>query len=52
MVDKVLEQWDVRLYIISVCALLNRLDIAVIYFAVDFNVRWLFNVTKVMVRKR
>jgi len=42
------EQWDVRLYIISVFAVLNKLEIAIIYFALDFNTRWIFNVVKIL----
>ncbi|MCK5305929.1 MAG: CDP-alcohol phosphatidyltransferase family protein [Candidatus Omnitrophica bacterium] len=46
-----LEQGDVRFYIISIFAVLNKLEIAVIYFAIDFNARWIFNVVKVICRK-
>ena len=42
------EQWDVRLYIISFFAILNRLEVAIIYFAIDFNARWIFNVVKII----
>lgn len=46
-----LEQWDVRLYIISLFAVLNKLEIAIIYFAIDFNARWIFNTVKIIVKK-
>lgn len=47
-----LEQWDVRLYIISIFAVLNKLEIAIIYFVLDFNSRWIFNVVKIILGKR
>jgi phosphatidylglycerophosphate synthase len=47
-----LEQWDVRLYIISIFAILNKLEIAIIYFVLDFNSRWIFNVVKIILGKR
>ncbi|MCK5305926.1 MAG: CDP-alcohol phosphatidyltransferase family protein [Candidatus Omnitrophica bacterium] len=43
-----LEQWDVRAYIITLFAILNRLEIALIYFALDYNVRWIYNCIKVI----
>ena len=46
-----LEAWDVRLYIISLFAVLNRVEIAIIYFVVDFNTRWIFNVIKIILRR-
>ena len=47
-----LEQWDVRLYVISLFAVLNKLEIAIIYFVLDFNSRWIFNVGKLILGKR
>lgn len=46
-----LEQWDVCLYIISLFAILNKLEIAIIYFVLDFNARWIFNVIKIILRR-
>lgn len=43
-----LEMWDIRVYIICIFAVVNRLDIAMIYFMIDFNLRWIFNVLKVI----
>ncbi|MBN2406075.1 MAG: CDP-alcohol phosphatidyltransferase family protein [Elusimicrobia bacterium] len=45
-----LETWDTRVYLICLFAVLNRLDMAMIYFAVDFNIRWLFNTMKVIIK--
>lgn len=44
------EQWDVRFYIISFFAILDKLEIALIYFAIDFNIRWIFNLVKIIAR--
>jgi phosphatidylglycerophosphate synthase len=44
------ETWDVRLYVISIFALINRLEIALIYFAVDFNARWMFNSVRIILK--
>ena len=46
-----LEAWDVRLYIISLFAILNRLEFPMIYFVIDFNARWIFNTIKVIVKQ-
>ena len=45
-----LEHWDTRLYIISLFAIMNKLEIALIYFAIDFNVRWIFNTVKIVLQ--
>lgn len=43
-----LEQWDVRAYIITLFAILNRLEIVLVYFALDYNIRWIYNCAKVI----
>jgi phosphatidylglycerophosphate synthase len=47
-----MEQWDVRLLIIGIFAVLNKLEFALAYFALDFNFRWLFNVTREMLFRK
>lgn len=40
------EQGDVKLYLITIFAILNRLEIALVYLAFDFNIRWIYKVIK------